>query len=43
MVNTIEYIFINSELNEKENIIINNIKIYIKNCGNSYWERLENI
>ena len=39
----IEKIFINSELNETENIINNTMKHYIKTYGNSYWDRHENI
>ena len=39
----IEYIFINPELNKIQNVLNNTIKDYIKNYGNSYWERLQNI
>ena len=37
----IEYIFVNPEINEKENIINNTIKDYIKKYGNSYWKDLK--
>ena len=43
MNNFIEYIFINPELNEIENIINNTIKGYIKKYGNRCWDRLEKI
>ena len=43
MINNIEYNFINPELVEIENIKIKTIRDYIKNYGNSYWEKLENI
>ena len=43
MIIIIEYIFINPELNEIENIIKNTIKDYIKKYGSSYRERLEKI
>ena len=40
---TIEYIFLNPELNEIKNIINNTMKDYIKKYGSSYWKRFENI
>ena len=40
---TIEYIFINPELNEKRNIINITSKDYIEKNGNSYWKRLQHI
>ena len=40
---TIEYIFINPELNEIKKIINITIKDYIEKHGNSYWKRLEHI
>ena len=43
MIIIIEYIFIKPELNEIECTINNTTKNYIKEYGNSYWERLENI
>ena len=38
---TIEYVFINPELDEIKNIKNNTIKDYIKKYGISYWKRLE--
>ena len=35
--------FINTEINEIKNIIINTIKDYIEKYGNSYWRKLEYI
>ena len=37
----IEYIFINTELNEMKTFLNNTIKDYIKKYGNSYWRRLD--
>ena len=41
MNNNIEYIFINPELNEINNIINNTIKDYIEEYDNSYWKRMK--
>ena len=38
---TIEYFFINPELDEIKNIKNKTIKDYIKEYGNSYWKKLD--